>query len=168
MQWLQHQITILMHICYRWNPLFIAEPESNAPKLLTEYHYYISDAPEHDTLFVQHCFARHWRHLTERGIIPNEHVVWSDGCAAQFKSRRCWYHVSKYFSYLVILLCCFFQFCTCYNQMRKSSIFDLQFPYPTGIHPRQSGRSYPMDVVWFEVTLEAVTERGYMTEQVRC
>ena len=96
MHWLQHQITILVHICYRWNPLFLADPGSNEPKLLTEYHYYISDTMEHDTLFVQHCFALHWKHITDRGIKPNEHIVWSDGCAAQFKSRRCWYHVSRY------------------------------------------------------------------------
>lgn len=96
MHWLQHQITILVHICYRWNPAFLVDPSSDAPKLLTEYHYYISDAPEHDTLFVQHCFALHWKHITGRGIRPNEHIVWSDGCAAQFKSRRCWYHVSRY------------------------------------------------------------------------
>ena len=99
MHWMQYQITILVHICYRWNPLYLADPSSDAPKLLTEYHYYISDSNEHDTLFVQHCFALHWRHITERGIKPNEHIVWSDGCAAQFKSRRTWYHVSRYVSF---------------------------------------------------------------------
>ena len=96
MHWLQHQITILVHICYRWNPDYLADRGSGAPKLLTEYHFYISDAPEHDTLFVQHCFALHWKHITDRGVKPNEHIVWSDGCAAQFKSRRCWYHVSRW------------------------------------------------------------------------
>ena len=96
MHWLQHQITILVHICYRWNPAYLADRQSSVPKLLTEYHYYISDGMEHDTLFVQHCFALHWTHITNRGIVPNEHIVWSDGCAAQFKSRRCWYHVSRY------------------------------------------------------------------------
>ena len=106
MHWLQHQITILVHICYRWNPIYLADQTSGAPKLLTEYHYYISDAPEHDTLFVQHCFALHWKHLTGRGIRPNEHIVWSDGCAAQFKSRRCWYHVSRYsYDPLFALVC---------------------------------------------------------------
>ena len=124
MHWLQHQITILVHICYRWNPAFLADPSSDVPKLLTEYHYYISDAPEHDTLFVQHCFALHWRHLMDRGIKPNEHIVWSDGCAAQFKSRRCWYHVSRYlhpFShscvYFVVNLC---------KLMRKSFILHVR------------------------------------------
>ena len=97
MHWTSHQITILVHICYRWNPVYLADRGSDAPKLLTEYHYYISDDQEHDTLFVQHCFALHWRHITDRGITPNEHIVWSDGCAAQFKSWRCWYHVARYF-----------------------------------------------------------------------
>ena len=108
MHWLQHQITILVHICYRWNPCYLADPSSDAPKLLTEYHYYISDDAEHDTLFVQHCFALHWQHITDRGIKPNEHIVWSDGCAAQFKSRRCWYHVSRYFYLSQILSCLYF------------------------------------------------------------
>lgn len=98
MHWHSFQITILVHITYRWNPNFIANPNFGEKKLLTEYHYYISDDTEHDTLFVQHCFELHWSHLVSRGIQPNEHLVWSDGCAGQFKSRRAWYHVARYVS----------------------------------------------------------------------
>lgn len=94
--WMSFQITILVHICYRWNPAFLANPHSGEQKLITEYHFYISDTNDHDTLFVQHCFDLHWEQLTSRGFTPNEHLVWSDGCAAQFKSRRTWYHVARY------------------------------------------------------------------------
>jgi hypothetical protein len=33
---------------------------STQKKLMTEYHYYISDDNEHDTLYVQHYFELHW------------------------------------------------------------------------------------------------------------
>jgi hypothetical protein len=74
----------MVHICYRWNLTFLANPTSTQKKLLVEYHYYILD-----TLFVQHCFELHWAHLTTIGIWPNKHLVWSDGYVAQFKS---WLH----------------------------------------------------------------------------
>jgi hypothetical protein len=76
------------------NGNFVANPNCGEKKLLTKYHYYISDDNEHDTLFVQHCFQLHWSHLTIGGFYPNEHFVWSDGCMVQFKSRLAWYHVA--------------------------------------------------------------------------
>jgi hypothetical protein len=68
---------------------------SNENKLLIGYHYYIFDDHTHDTIFIQHCFEVHWKHLLVGGIHPNEHIVWSDGCATQFKSKSTWYHVAK-------------------------------------------------------------------------
>ncbi len=94
MHWHSFQISILVHICYKWNPNFVANPNCGEKKLLTKYHYYISDDNEHDTLFVQHCFQLHWSHLTIGGFYFNEHFVWSDGCMVQFKSRLAWYHVA--------------------------------------------------------------------------
>lgn len=97
MHWFSIQITILVHIMYRHNPEYDPmDPKSKGP-ILKEYHYYISDDRIHDTLFVQHCFELHWIHLTSTlGVYPAEHWVWSDGCSSQFKSSRCWYHVSRY------------------------------------------------------------------------
>lgn len=74
-----------MHICYRWNPNYVLGVE-NGEKKLTKYHYYISEDNNHDTLFVQHYFTLHWAHLTIKNIWPNEHLVWYNGCATQFKS----------------------------------------------------------------------------------
>jgi hypothetical protein len=34
--------------------------------------------------------------LTTKGSWPNKHLVWSNGCATQFKSQWSWYHVAWY------------------------------------------------------------------------
>jgi hypothetical protein len=73
----------------------LANPKSTQKHFLVEYHYYISNDNEHDTFFVQHYFELHWAYLTTRGTWPNEQLVWSYGCATQFKSRRAWYHVFR-------------------------------------------------------------------------
>jgi hypothetical protein len=69
------QVTILVHVSYRWNEEFLEDPNSGAPKLLTEYHYYILDDPNHDVLFVKHYFDLHWKHLTDRGLFYNQYIV---------------------------------------------------------------------------------------------
>jgi hypothetical protein len=53
------QVTILVHVSYRWNEEFLEDPNSGAPKLLTEYHYYILDDHNHNVLFMKHCFDLH-------------------------------------------------------------------------------------------------------------
>ena len=98
MHWHSVQITILVHITYRHNPDFV-EGDLVEPEILKETHYYISDAPEHDSAYVQHAFSLNWKHLTDRGCFPHRHVVWSDGCSAQFKSATCWYHLGRYHNY---------------------------------------------------------------------
>jgi hypothetical protein len=60
MHWHSFQLTILVHICYRWNDAYIENPNSRAKKFIIEYHYYLSNDTEHDILFVQHCFELHW------------------------------------------------------------------------------------------------------------
>ena len=88
------QLTILVHVFYRWNEEYIQNPNSGASKLITEYHYYMSDDMNHDVLFVRHCFDLHWRNLRSRDLVYDQHIVWSDGCAAQFKSRKTMYQVA--------------------------------------------------------------------------
>jgi hypothetical protein len=34
--------------------------------------------------------------MIERGISPQSHIVWSDGCSGQFKSARAWCFISRY------------------------------------------------------------------------
>jgi len=60
MHWHSFQIMILDHICYQWNPTYLANPTSTQKKLIIEYHYYISNDNEHDMLFIQHYFELHW------------------------------------------------------------------------------------------------------------
>jgi hypothetical protein len=94
MHWHNDQITILVHITYRLNPDWHAE--NDEPLLLKEFHYYVSDDKTHDSLFVQHCFMLNWDDVKSQGFMPENHIVWSDGCSRQFKSARAWYFISHY------------------------------------------------------------------------
>ncbi len=75
-----YQIYILMHISFHHNPT--PDPYDEESKILTEYHFYISDDCKHDSEFVQHCFKLHWQHMVEQGYTPQWHWVWSDGCTS--------------------------------------------------------------------------------------
>jgi hypothetical protein len=87
MHWHSQQITILVHITYMWNPEYDEQvPES---RILKESHYYVSDEKEHDSLYVQHAFNLHWEFLKQKSLYLKCHVVWSDGCSAQFKAAKC-------------------------------------------------------------------------------
>jgi hypothetical protein len=93
--WFSFQVTILVHISFRLNPAWDTTDLSS--RVLTEYHFYISDDKMHDNLFVQHCFNLHWKFLVEQGFqLPQEHIVFSDGCATQFKCSRSLFHVGRY------------------------------------------------------------------------
>lgn len=59
-------------------------------------HFFISDDRKHDTLFVQHCFMLHWQWMKNKGLDANQHWVWSDGAASQFKAKRPFYFVGRY------------------------------------------------------------------------
>jgi hypothetical protein len=50
MHWFSHQVTILLHLTNRLNP--IPDLEVRGSKWIKESHFYISDDKEHDTLFV--------------------------------------------------------------------------------------------------------------------
>jgi len=56
--------------------------------VIKEYHFYNNDDRSHDTHFIQHCFDIFYDSLKKRGIEFNEHWIWSDGCACQFKSSQ--------------------------------------------------------------------------------
>lgn len=93
--WFSFQVSILVHITFRihheWDGL---DPEN---KILTEYHFYISDDKSHDNNFVQYCFGLHRDFLKEQGFLfPVEHIVFSDGCASQFKCAKSLYFVARY------------------------------------------------------------------------
>lgn len=92
--WHNFQLSILVHITYtlnpEWDPL-----DSKSKRLRTDYFYYISDDPVHDSLYVQYCLTLHWQHMVNSGKTPIRHVIWSDGCASQFKGVKTWFYVSK-------------------------------------------------------------------------
>ena len=62
--------------------------------VIKEYHFYVSDDREHDTLFVQHCFGLIYDSFKNNGVSFIEHWIWSDGCAGQFKSACSFYWLS--------------------------------------------------------------------------
>ena len=93
--WFSFQVSILVHIIFRLDPSWDGiDPNT---KLLTKYHFYISDDKTHDNAFVQHCFRLHWDFLVEQAFpLPLEHIVFSDGCATQFKCAKSLFFVARY------------------------------------------------------------------------
>lgn len=56
MHWHTTQVTIFIHITYRWDPSYTC---SGLRENLKDVHYYISNDNSHDTLFMQYCFMLH-------------------------------------------------------------------------------------------------------------
>ena len=88
MHWYNYQVSILVHITY------IRNVSNEVQKVI---HFYVSDDKNHDTLFVQHCLLLHVEWLKQNNVFPRRHYVWSDGAASQFKAKRPFYFVARYF-----------------------------------------------------------------------
>ncbi len=84
-----------MHLTFRIDP---NEDEIDASsKILTEYHFNVNDDETHDNMFVQHYFKFHCEFLTLQGfLLPIEHIVFSNGCASQFKCTKALFFVVCY------------------------------------------------------------------------
>ena len=82
------QVSIFVHVLYRRAPQNFVDIEitNDNRHVIKEYHFYISNDRTHDTHYVQHCFDIIYGSLKTRGIVMNEHWIWSDGCAGKFKS----------------------------------------------------------------------------------
>jgi len=78
MCWYSYQISILVHICFRHNPKY--DPYDEEIRILTKYHFYVSNDRKHDLKFVQHCFELHWQHIVEQRYVLKWQFVWLDGC----------------------------------------------------------------------------------------
>jgi hypothetical protein len=68
MHWHTYQISILVHISFCHN--LAPNPYDEDSKILSKYHFYISDHCKHDLEFVQHCFKLHWQYMGEQGYSP--------------------------------------------------------------------------------------------------
>ena len=90
------QVSIFVHVLYRHAQMDIDGIDSthDLRHVIKEYHFYVSDDREHDTLFVQHCFGLMYESFRKKGVSFTEHWIWSDGCAGQFKSARSFYWLS--------------------------------------------------------------------------
>lgn len=101
MYWFSFQITILVHITYRLNP-YLDETNLES-KILKDIHYYICDEKDHDTIYVQHASRLQWQFMQERRFFTEHHVVWSNGCAGQFKSAHFWFFISRYHNSMICI-----------------------------------------------------------------
>ena len=86
-------MSIFIHLFYRQAQASIdgrdSTPQSRV--VIKEYHFYVSDDRERDTLFVQHCFGLIYDSLKKNGVSFIEHWIWLDGCVGQFKSAHLFY-----------------------------------------------------------------------------
>jgi hypothetical protein len=66
-------------------------------RIMIEYHFYVNNDKTHGNLFVQHCFKLHYKFLTLQGfLLLVEHIVFSNGCASQFKYPKAQFFVAHY------------------------------------------------------------------------
>ena len=54
-------------------------------EVIKEYHFYVSDDRENNTLFIQHNFGLIFDSFIQRGVSFTKHWIWSYGCAKKFK-----------------------------------------------------------------------------------
>jgi len=78
------QVSIMVHITYRHGP----DSTEEKRVIVKESHFYISDDRTHDIHYMQHCFKLFYDHVIAMDIPFYRHLIWSDGCAGQFKNAR--------------------------------------------------------------------------------
>ena len=72
------QVTIFVHVLYRHAQASIDGTRDDTPQshdVIKEYHFYVSDDREHDTLFVQHCFGLIYDSFKNNGVSFTEHGI---------------------------------------------------------------------------------------------
>lgn len=112
LHWIPHSCTLFVMVSYRWSD---AQPgnvgndvdDSDIQQhLIKEQHFFISEDNKHDQPFVDHC-TRHYLSSTFQQpsssntasasdgvqqsnleVSPAKIIIWTDGCAAQFKSAN--------------------------------------------------------------------------------
>ena len=69
------QVSIFVHVFYRHVHASIYGRDSTPQScdVIKEYHFYVSDDHEHDTLFVQQCFGLIYDSLKKNGVSFTEH-----------------------------------------------------------------------------------------------
>jgi hypothetical protein len=87
---------------YIVNPYYDLQDE-HSQRLWIEYFYYINDDHKHDSLFVQRCLNLHLAHICAQKIYTKHHIIWNDGCVAQFKRTCSWFYIGRHPSLIVCL-----------------------------------------------------------------
>jgi len=79
-------VFIFIHVLYIHAQLnVVGSDNTNDPCDVIEYHFYINDDREHETLFMQHLFCLMYESLKKNDISLIKHWIWLDGCAGKFK-----------------------------------------------------------------------------------
>jgi hypothetical protein len=85
--WDNRQCTLLILVTYRHRAdadcmeatvgrsVSLAQNEVGDRDIIADYHFFISDDNNHDTLMVQHCMDLHWNWMKDQGIRFNQHWV---------------------------------------------------------------------------------------------
>ena len=77
------QVSIFIHVLHRHAQESI-DGRASTPQsrdVIKEYHFYVSDDREHDTLFVQYCFGLIYDSFKKNGVSYKENWICLDGCA---------------------------------------------------------------------------------------
>ena len=71
------QVTIFVHVLYRHAQASIdgTRDSTQSRDVIKEYHFYVSDDCEHDTLFVQHCFGLIYDLFKNNGVSFTKHWI---------------------------------------------------------------------------------------------
>lgn len=77
------QVSILVHVLYIHAQLNIDGRDSTdeSRDVIKEYHFYINDDRENETLFLQHYFDLIYESSKRNGTSFRKHYIWSYGCA---------------------------------------------------------------------------------------
>ena len=71
------QVSIFIHVLYRHDQESIdgRDITRQSRNAIKEYHFYVSDDRERDTLFVQHCFGLIYDSFKKNGVSFTEHWI---------------------------------------------------------------------------------------------
>ena len=84
--WGYSQVTV--HPCVLFYPCQACE------ELVTDYLVFLSDDLSHDAHMVEVILSQIKHHLQKEAGVEN-FIIWSDGCAAQYKSKLPFYYISQ-------------------------------------------------------------------------
>ena len=87
-----------VHYCYEQATVYTTSSNYKCPhctEIVCENIIFVSDDLKHDAYFVHRAHELMAEHFKKRGLNINKHILFSDGCAGQFKGRTSFYQLVK-------------------------------------------------------------------------